>query len=341
MASRWVVSSAQRVRLFLTRFRRLPTTYWLVLASVFGVVDFLTWSLLSDVRTADRWRLTLGIAAVVLVGTVIFVLLGPSNTERVLSARSLTRLGTEAFNKADYPEALRLLEASARLDNDNAATWSLLGRTLCRLGRFAESVYPLGRGLELSQFEGNRVILLLHRYLAHYYLGNMGAALDDLNAIVRRNPSHSEALVCRATVWIQVGRLEHAMSDVESAIAKRPRYICAHALKVIVLRKKGKTQAAGAALRACEAIQPEDALDFYFLAMAYANCGKTQDALKCLQASVQQDAKCLERAAKEPLLDALRGQPGFASLVAGAWHLQSLTQPNSGTIRALRSGPGN
>lgn len=316
MKSRWVLTSAQKLKLFLTRFRRLPTAYWAILASIFGVVDFLTWSVLADIPSSQRWRLTLGIAAVTFLITLIIVIAQPSEAESTIYARSLTRMAREAFNKDDYAESLRLLEASKQLDKDNVSTWSLLGRTLVRCGKFKESLVPLSHGLELSQVEGNKHILLLNRSLAYYFLGNLGQSLDDLNQILSDSPTQVEALRLRATVWLQLGRIDNALNDVDTALKKRPTYLTAHAIKVVILKHQGKLRAAKEELIECDAIKPNGSVDFYCISLAYAHVGKIDEALKYLQTSIQHDAKCLYRARREPLFNIIKDNPQFIAITS-------------------------
>jgi len=316
MKSRWVLDSAQRLKLFLTRFRRLPTVYWAVLASIFGIVDFLTWSVLANTPPSQRWRLTVGIAIGAFILTVVFVILRPSETETATYARSLTRTAREAFNKGNYNEALRLLEASVRLDNDNAASWSLLGRTLVRCGKFKESIAPLSRAVDLSQITGNKHIMLLNRSIAHYLLGNLGQAHDDLNQILSDSPTHIEALRLRAMVWLQLGRPDNALNDIDIALKKRPTYLCAHAIKVVILKQQGKIRAAKEELKQCESLPPEDSVDFYCLSLAYAYAGRAEEAVKYIQTSIQHDTKCLHRAQRDPLFQPLRENPQFIAVIS-------------------------
>jgi tetratricopeptide (TPR) repeat protein len=220
-------------------------------------------------------------------------------------------MAREAFNNRRYNEALQLLEASTRLDEDNVSSWSLLGRTLVRLGRFEDAIAPLTRGLELSQVAGNIHILLLNRTLSYYYLGNLGLALDDLNKILDDNPTHIEALRIRAQVWIRLGRLENALSDIDTALMKRPTYLCARTTKVVILKQQGKIQEAEEELKQCDAIKPDDSVDFYCLSLAYAHMGNNEESLKYLQTSFQHDPKCIPRALKDPLFGPLQDDPHF------------------------------
>lgn len=309
-------SSWKKFALFLSRFRRLPSSYWLTLATVFGIVDFLTWSILDKMPYPHRWPFTLFVAALALIFTIVFVLMRPSETEKMSSARALYRMARELFNKNEYSEALELLKTSVRFDHDHAAAWSLYGRTLVNCGKFTDALHPLNRGLELSQISGNKRILLLNRAIAFYHLGNYGQAQVDLDQIISEDADHVQALRHRAKIWLTLRRPDNALTDIDTALKKLPHYLCGHAIKVLVLEQLGKNEAAFEELKILDSLKPEDAVDFYCLSLAHARLGKIEQALTYLQTSIQRDAKCRHRALNEPWFDKLREHPQFIEITS-------------------------
>jgi len=314
--SRWALPVSKRINLFLRRFRRLPAKYWGILASLFGLADFLTWSILADIEPSQRWLWTLGLAAIALVITVIVVLRQPAVDEAIAYARSLARMGRAAYNARDYPEALRLLEAAVRLDNDNLAAVGLLGRVLVCLGRFDEAISLLSRAIDLTQIDTNRHLLLIWRAIAAMYLGRLGSALADLDNIIKEVPKHTEALRLRATVWLLLDRLDNALCDLNAGLKVKPDYLCAHAIKAIVLKRCGNLEGASRELARCDALIPEDAVDIYHISLAYANLGRTDDALEMLRAAIQRDPRCAPRAVRDALFAEIKNDPRFIGLVA-------------------------
>lgn len=302
--------------LFLNRFRRLPNSYWLTLATIFGIVDFLTWSILDKMPGEHRWPFTLAIASAAFIGTLLVVLIRPSETEKISSARALYRMARDMYNKADYPEALNLLEASVHLDKDNAAAMSLLGRSLVNCGKFTEAIVPLNRGMELSQISGNKRILLLSRAIAYYHLGNYGQAQVDLDQIISENANHVQALRHRAKIWLILCRPDNALTDIDTALKKMPNYLCGHAIKVLVLEQLGRNEEASEELKQCNDLIPEDAVDFYCLSLAHSRLGKIDQALTYLRNSIQRDTKCLHRALNEPWFDRIKEHPKFSEITS-------------------------
>ncbi len=126
----------KRVRLFVSRFRQLAVKFWPVLATAFGIADFLTWSVLADIQPEGRWRFTLGLVALSLVLTTVVVLRAPTEDERLANARAMTRAARELYNSKNYEEALRLLRMSMQIDSDSTTIIGLPGRTLVRLGQY-------------------------------------------------------------------------------------------------------------------------------------------------------------------------------------------------------------
>jgi tetratricopeptide (TPR) repeat protein len=165
--------------------------------------------------------------------------------------------------------------------------------------------------------------------MAYYLLGNLGLAHEDLNQILNDNPTHIEALRFRATVWLQLSRPDNALNDIDTALKKRPTYLCAHALKVVILKQQGKIRAAKEELKQCDSIPPEDSVDFYCLSLAYAYLGKIEEALKFLQTSVQHDTKCLHRAARDPLFHILKENPLFIAIISSGNEITANTITNS------------
>lgn len=313
--SRWSLPFSKRINLFLRRFRQLPAKYWVILASLFGLADFLTWSILSDIEPSQRWLWTLALAGIALLITAIAVLRQPTMDEAIAYARSLARMGRAAYNARDYSEALRLLEAAVRLDGDNLAAVGLLGRVLACLGRFEEALSPLSRAIELTQIDTNRHLLLIWRAIAAVYLGRLGSALADLDEIVKQNPKHTEALRLRATVWLLLDMVDNALCDVNAALKVKPNYLCAHAVKAIVLKRRGDLEGASRELVRCETIIPEDAVDIYHISLAYANLGQTEKALEMLRTAIQRDPRCAPRAARDTLFGEISNDTRFVDLV--------------------------
>jgi tetratricopeptide (TPR) repeat protein len=305
---------AKRIRFFLARFRHLPMSYWAALASIFGVADFLTWSVLADILPLERVYWTLGIAAVALGVTIFALLRTPTSDEKMGQARALHRVGREAYASNRYAEAKKCLRRAVELDPEEVSNWGVLGRVLVRLGELSEAIPALTRAIELTQV--NRALYLHNRGVAYASLGQYGRALDDFEESLRGKPNRIITLRWRGLVWLYLGRLDNALNDIDAALKLQPRYLCGHATKAIVLYRLGQIEKAEKELSRCSSLQPEDADDFYCLALAYSQAQELHQALQMLRLAIERDPKYPVRAKMEPLFERLRNDPAFQSIVS-------------------------
>jgi len=305
---------SRRIRLFLGRFRRLPVTLWVVLATIFGIADFLTWSVLANVGPHERIRWTMGIAAIALLVTVITMLWHPTEDEKMANARVFERAAREAWNATNYAKAEKLLRRAVELDSERVGAWALLGRTLIRLGEYNEAIPALTRALKLTQI--NPASKLHNRGVAYAMLGQYGRALDDFEESLKERPDQPDTLRWRSLVWLYLGSFANALQDVDSALEMKPLYLCGHATKAVVLHLLGQAEAAEDELAHCSSLHPQDADDFYCLALAYSQLKDAAQALQALPIAIERDPKYRARAAIDPLFDQLRTDPRFQNLVS-------------------------
>ncbi len=300
-----------KIKGFFARFKNLPKQFWYILISVFGIVDFLTWSIFSEYDPKDRYVVTFTVIGFSLLFAIIYVLIRPSETEKVVEARRLTKEARELFNQGQYWPCIPLLEKSSLLDKENTHTFTLYGRVLVNVGKFSESIAPLSYGLKISQIQGNKHKILLHRAIAYYHLGDFGNAHDDLNQILQNSPSHIEALTLKALIWLKTGKEELALQEIDKALDRRPTYLCAMAVKTMILQRQNKGRMAREQLRKCDCTLPEEGEDLYYVAMANNEMKNFNEALSCLEMAIQKDYKCAYRAVKEPFLSNLFSNKEF------------------------------
>lgn len=283
-----------------------------MLASIFGVADFLTWSILADITPRERIVWTVGIIGAALVVAFVALMRTPTTDEKILQARALHRAGRKAYSANRYAEAKHLLQRAVELDPEEVSNWGVLGRVLVRLGHFNEAIPVLTRAIELTQV--NRALYLHNRGLAYAMLGQYGRALDDFDESLKEKSNRPITLRWRAVVWLYLGRLDNALQDVDAALKMKPLYLCGHATKALLLHRLGQTEKSEKELARCLSLQPEDADDFYCLALVHAQFEEHDQALNMLRIAIERDVKYRVRAKIEPLFERLRTNEAFKTL---------------------------
>lgn len=239
-----------------------------------------------------------------------------SEREAINYARELIKLARKEFEKKNYLEAQKKLEISVHLDPDDVSSLGLYGRTLTNLGRFDESIDPLTRAIELTQFSTNRIIYLLCRLISNYYRCKYNLAIEDGNRIIELSPNHKEGHRLRATTWVVMEFFDRAIADINVALEAKQNYLYGHAIKAIILHKTNDIAQALKEIDICTTLQPKDGVDFYCLSLAYANIGNYDVAKEMLTKSKQYDIKCLPRAKVDPLFIQMQYDPGFENSIS-------------------------
>lgn len=98
--------------------------------------------------------------------------------------------GVLRMRRAEYPAALADFDVAVRLDPDLGAAHVNRGAALIGLGRHADSLAPLDRGLELGVDEAAKAFY--NRALAHEGLGDLKAAYLDYQRALQLDPAWSE-----------------------------------------------------------------------------------------------------------------------------------------------------
>ena len=111
--------------------------------------------------------------------------------------------GVLRMRRAEYPAALADFDAAAGLEPALGAAHVNRGAALIGLGRHAEGLAPLNRGLELGVEEPAKAFY--NRALAHEGVGDLKAAYLDYQKALQLDPAWSEP--ARELARFQLGRL--------------------------------------------------------------------------------------------------------------------------------------
>ena len=144
-----------------------------------------------------------------------------------------------AHNAHRYPEALERYSAILDLHPRQAVRLIVLvhrGMAHFALGHYREAISDFGRSLD---GEGDHRKAYYYRAVAQRQLGAYSEALDDLNQCLAIDPYQAEALLSRAQTLVKLGDYSAALQDVDAALALRPHDEEAHRFRDVLTSKLG------------------------------------------------------------------------------------------------------
>ena len=201
------------------------------------------------------------------------------------SVTPLERARARARERAPASEVLPLLDealAQARRKGDERGVEEALferADLLRRRGRFAEAVEAAS---ELAGRAGRPGLEAgIVRGLALLRLGRPEEGLGALEAVHLADPQGASGLCARAIHGVFTGD-PHALEQAEAALARDPAHVQALTTRGWALLNLGRTPEAVAALRAQEALAPDDPRVLYGLGSALRAAGDPQAALRAL-----------------------------------------------------------
>jgi tetratricopeptide (TPR) repeat protein len=164
-----------------------------------------------------------------------------------------------ALTGGRYAEAGRQFEALAResnsgkqglkaeLDAQASQAWLIAGET-------EKALASINRAIERGGDDSER---LIDRAIIYGSREKFWEALDDLSAVLDRQPRRADVLVLRATAWRRLGNLDLADDDIDRAVAIAPANVEALLEQGVIRQRRGAFDAAQASWRKVIEIAPE------------------------------------------------------------------------------------
>lgn len=174
-----------------------------------------------------------------------------SNDSNQLLDQAASDLDRGDFTQAEH--RLRQLLAQNPERSDAAA---LLGETLRRLGKLADSERVL-RDVIQADPTLVRPYALLHKTLTD--AGRYAEALVEIETALSREPENADFLYQRALTQEGLGQLSECLASIEAALTIRPGWLAALSLKASALRLMGHGDQAVDLLRTLIAEEPTNA----------------------------------------------------------------------------------
>jgi len=174
-----------------------------------------------------------------------------------------------------FTEAVPLLERVIAMEPDLPITYLQLGTALTSLKDYQKAVPVLRKAVEM------RPDLTIPRYQlgsALFETGDFPGAIEQLEIAVSRSPQWPEALFSLATAYARVDRLPDAIREYQKLIEVRPNHYGAHLLLGRAQALTGDATAALPNLMIAAELQPKSPEPHRFLADAYIQLGRQDDA---------------------------------------------------------------
>lgn len=156
-------------------------------------------------------------------------------------SEALTFLGATELKLGNPEKAAEYLDLSLNIQPNGPHALAFLGAAEFELGYFDKSLKDLNEGVEGLKKDLNfrqqcdigtksipfiRLDILFaiaYRGAVHLKLGNLDAALKDLNNTLRFGPVDSFALANRGAVHLKLGNLDIALQDLNEALKLQPK----------------------------------------------------------------------------------------------------------------------
>jgi arylsulfatase A-like enzyme/Flp pilus assembly protein TadD len=174
-----------------------------------------------------------------------------------------------------FAEAVPLLEQVIEKEPNLPITYLQLGTAYTALKNYQKAIPVLQKAVEL------RPDLAVPRYQlgsALFETDNFAEAAVQFEGALVRIPDWAEARFSLATTYARLDRMPDAIKEYEKVIQDRPNHYGAHLLLGRALALTGNPEAALPNLKAAATLQPASAEPHAFLADAYEQLGRRQDA---------------------------------------------------------------
>jgi choline-sulfatase len=176
---------------------------------------------------------------------------------------------------SQFAEAVPLLEGAIAKEADIPIAYLKLGTALSILRNYEKAVPVLRKAVEL------RPDLTTPRYQlgsALFETGDFAEAAVQFEGALARFPEWAEARFSLATTYARMDRMPDAIKEYEKVIEARPNHYGAQLLLGRALTLTGNPEAALPNLTKAVTLQPESPEPHAFLADAYVQLGREQDA---------------------------------------------------------------
>ena len=154
----------------------------------------------------------------------------------------LTLRGSQRFQAGDIRGALADVNQALARDSHYAGAYALRGTIRLNSGDRAGALADMNQAIQFGANEPGIEVVYANRAHVHWLQGRSQEAGRDAVRALEINPSYAPALHVRARLKADLGDLDGARADLDSAIAISPRMMSAYSTRAAVHLAAGRLQ---------------------------------------------------------------------------------------------------
>jgi len=178
------------------------------------------WWFIDEIVVEQRKSRVAHLLKTVLIGAAVLLVAGfvydrfIAPPENVREGLRYGARGESLVDQGDLPSALAQFEAAATVTPDDVGTWIWIGVIHSEMGADAKADDAFSKARALT--EGD-VPFLLKRGQTYLRVGDVDAAMKDVNAALAEDPASGWGYVLRGNISAQTGDFNAALADLEKA----------------------------------------------------------------------------------------------------------------------------
>lgn len=212
----------------------------------------------------------------------------------------------------NYVEAEKEFKMAVSLNYRDPFTHEQYGMFLASIGRFQEAQAEMQQAQILNPISAS---IRISSGVVHHYGGEYDEAIEQYLKAVEMEPSLYLGHLYLGIAYRQKGMFPEAVAELRKVLELN-EVPMALGMLGHTLAAWARKDDAEAVLRQLEQLSRQRWVSPYYAAIIYVGLGKKQEALSWLRKAYEERAEDITFIRVDPLLEPLRGEPEFRSLVA-------------------------
>ena len=211
-----------------------------------------------------------------------------------------------------WQDAEREFRISFELNPNVSTTYFRYGQHLAALGQLEESIESMQQAVALEPLSLN---ISANLAMVHLYAGHNQQGLELAKSTHDLDPGFAPGLIALGIAYNSNGLYDDAIRLSENVLATDPTNQHSLMSAGYAYAKSGRKRDAEAIIQRFSAIAKQQYAVSFFVATVYAALGDKDKAFEALDQSFEQRDWWLTRLKVDPLMDSLRDDPRFATML--------------------------